>query len=167
MLSCYESDLLIMDNIEQSFVAIKPDAVQRGLTADIILRFEQKGLKLVALKMLRVTEALAHQHYAEHIGKDFFPSLVNFITSGPLIAMVWEGRDAIAVCRRVIGNTDPEKAEPGTIRFDFGQAPQRNVIHGCDSAESAKREIALYFKPEEVLTGWDRDIDKWIVPGIL
>jgi nucleoside-diphosphate kinase len=153
--------------LQQSFVALKPDAVQRGLTSDIIHRFEQKGLKLVALKMVKVDEALASQHYAEHIGKDFYPSLVNFITSGPVIAMVWEGRDAIAVCRRVIGNTDPEKAEPGTIRFDFGQAPQRNIIHGCDSPESALREIALYFKPEEILSGWSRDIDKWIVPGVL
>jgi nucleoside-diphosphate kinase len=153
--------------LQQSFVALKPDAVQRGLTSDIIHRFEQKGLKLVALKMVKVDEALASQHYAEHIGKDFYPSLVNFITSGPVIAMVWEGRDAIAVCRRVIGNTDPEKAEPGTIRFDFGQAPQRNIIHGCDSPESALREIALYFKPEEILSGWSRDIDKWIVPGTL
>lgn len=151
--------------LQQSFVALKPDAIQRGLTADIIHRFELKGLKLVALKMVKVDEALAAQHYAEHIGKDFYPSLVNFITSGPVIAMVWEGRDAIAVCRRVIGNTDPEKAEPGTIRFDFGQAPQRNIIHGCDSPESAVREIALYFKPEEILSGWNRDIDKWIVPG--
>jgi nucleoside-diphosphate kinase len=154
-------------NIEQSFVAIKPDAVQRGLTSELINRFEQKGLKLIGLKMVCVTNEMAHQHYAEHIGKDFFPGLLSFITSGPIIAMVWEGRDAVAVCRRVIGNTDPEKAEPGTIRFDFGQAPQRNVIHGCDSIESAAREIAIYFQPHEVYYGWERDIDKWIVPNLV
>jgi nucleoside-diphosphate kinase len=153
-------------HVEHSFVAIKPDAVQRGLTSEIIQRFEQKGLKLVALKMVRVSSEMAHQHYAEHIGKDFFPGLLSFITSGPIIAMVWEGRDAIAVCRRVIGNTDPEKAEPGTIRFDFGQTPQRNCVHGCDSLESAEREMAIYFEKSEVLKGWKRDIDKWIIPNI-
>jgi nucleoside-diphosphate kinase len=156
-----------MSQIEQSFVAIKPDAVQRGLSCEVIQRFERKGLKLIALKMIRVTEEMAYKHYEEHIGKDFFPSLVNFITAGPIIAMVWEGRDAIAVCRQVIGSTDPEKAAPGTIRFDFAQAPQRNIVHGCDSAESAKREMAIYFKPEEIISGWDREIDRWIVPGEL
>jgi nucleoside-diphosphate kinase len=149
--------------IERSFVAIKPDAVQRGLTGDIINRFERKGLKLVAMKMLMVTPEMAQEHYKEHIGKPFFPPLVDFITSSPVIAMVWEGQDAVAVCRRVNGATDPEKAEPGTIRFDYGQIPQRNIVHGSDSVESAERETAIFFKPEELCT-WKRSLNKWIVP---
>jgi nucleoside-diphosphate kinase len=155
---------MMMMSLERTFIAIKPDAVQRGLIGQIIGRFETKGLKLVALKLLKVTEALAEQHYGEHKGKPFYEPLVAFITSGPVVAMVWEGRDAVAVCRQLNGATDPEKATPGTIRFDFGQIAQRNIVHGSDSVESAEREIHLFFDDDEVLDHWDRTVDPWILP---
>jgi nucleoside-diphosphate kinase len=155
---------MMMMSLERTFIAIKPDAVQRGLIGQIIGRFETKGLKLVALKLLKVTEELAEQHYGEHKGKPFYEPLVSFITSGPIVAMVWEGRDAVTVCRQLNGATDPEKATPGTIRFDFGQISQRNIVHGSDSVESAEREIHLFFDDDEILDHWDRTVDPWILP---
>jgi nucleoside-diphosphate kinase len=153
----------MMMSLERTFIAIKPDAVQRGLIGEIITRFERKGLKLVALKLLRVTPELAEQHYGEHKGKPFYEPLVAFITASPIVAMVWEGRDAVKVGRQLNGATDPENAVPGTIRFDFGQMAQRNIVHGSDSVESAEREIHIFFDDDEILDHWERSVDPWIL----
>ena len=131
---------------ERTLVLVKPDGVERGLTGEILARIERKGLKLVAMDLRTVDRALAEQHYAEHIDKPFFGSLVEFITGGPLVAMVLEGERAIAAFRQLAGGTDPvEKAAPGSIRGDFALETQFNLVHGSDSAESAAREIALWF----------------------
>eukprot|EP01098_Paradermamoeba_levis_P001464 TRINITY_DN11745_c0_g1_i1.p1 TRINITY_DN11745_c0_g1~~TRINITY_DN11745_c0_g1_i1.p1 ORF type:complete len:152 (+),score=59.65 TRINITY_DN11745_c0_g1_i1:89-544(+) len=135
---------------ERSFIAVKPDGTQRRLVGEIISRFEKKGYTLVGLKLVHASQELAESHYAEHKGKGFFPKLVDFITSGPVIAMVWQGKGVVLTGRKLIGATDPLKSEPGTIRGDFGVEVGRNIIHGSDSVESANREIALWFKPEEV-----------------
>jgi nucleoside-diphosphate kinase len=137
--------------VSRTFVMVKPDGVRRGLAGTVIARFEQKGLKLVGLKLLAVTPELAAQHYAEHREKPFYPELVRFITSGPVVAMVWEGRDAVTVARTLMGATDPVKAAPGTIRGDFGLAITENIVHGSDSDESAEREIGLYFDASELV----------------
>jgi len=130
---------------------IKPDAVQRGLIGEIISRLEKKGLKIVAMKMINVSKELAEMHYAEHREKPFFQSLVDYITSAPVVAMVVEGRNAVKVVRTLVGATNPVEALPGTIRGDFGMDIGRNVIHASDSLESAEREISLFFKPEEIV----------------
>lgn len=135
---------------ERTFIAIKPDAVQRGLIGKIITRIEDKGFKITGLKMIQVTEELAAKHYAEHIGKPFYPDLVKFITSAPVVAMVVEGENAITAMRQLMGKTNPANAEAGSIRADFSQEMSYNSIHGSDSPESAEREIAIYFKPEEI-----------------
>lgn len=140
--------------MERTFIAIKPDAVKRGLIGEIIGRFEKKGYKLTGLKMLTPTREIAAKHYEEHFGKPFYPNLIKYITSGPIIAMVWEGRDVIAGSRKLMGCTVPDNAEVGTIRFDFAQTKEINVVHGSDSPESAEREIAIYFKPEEFSENW-------------
>lgn len=140
---------------------VKPDGVQRGLVGEILGRFERKGYKLVALKMLRIPRELAEQHYGEHRDKPFFAGLVSFITSGPVVAAVLEGRGVIAGVREMMGPTDPAKAPPGTIRGDFGLDVGRNVIHGSDGPESAAREIALFFAPGELLA-WPRALDAWL-----
>lgn len=147
--------------VEQTFLMIKPDGVQRGLIGEIIRRFERKGLKLVALKMFQLTDEQAETHYQEHKGKPFYPPLIEFITSGPVVAMVWEGDQAVELCRSMIGKTDPLQAAPGTIRSDYGIHTNRNIIHGSDSIESARREIALFFEPDELLQ-YDRSIQSWI-----
>lgn len=138
------------NNKERTFVAVKPDGVQRNLVGEIIQRFEDKGYKIVGLKMLQVTKELAAKHYEEHIGKPFYESLITYITSGPIVAMVLEGENVVAESRKLMGATNPSNAECGSIRADFAQSMERNVIHGSDGLESAKREIALYFKPEEL-----------------
>lgn len=131
---------------ERTLVLIKPDGVRRGLVGDIISRIERKGLTLAALELRQIDEDMAGRHYAEHQGKPFFPSLVEFITSGPLVAGVLEGPRAVAAFRQIAGGTDPvEKAAPGTIRADFALETQENLVHGSDSPESAEREIALWF----------------------
>lgn len=135
---------------ERTFVLLKPDAVQRALVGDLVGRFERRGLKLVALKMLRVTRSLAQTYYAEHGGKAFFEPLMSYITAGPVVAMVLEGDGAVAIVRKMMGKTNSAEAEPGTIRGDLALSIGRNVIHGSDSLESAKREIPLFFKPEEI-----------------
>ena len=147
--------------MERTYLMVKPDGVQRGLAGEIITRFEKKGFKIVALKMLRISRELAEKHYGEHLGKPFFESLVGFITSGPVVAMVVEGKDAVNAAREMMGATDPLKALPVTIRGAYGIDIGRNIIHGSDSKESAAREIALFFKEEEL---WDysREIDSWI-----
>jgi len=136
--------------MERSLVLIKPDAMQRGLTGTIIARLEREGLKLVALKMLHLDKALAQQHYAIHRDKPFFGGLVNYISSAPIIAAVFEGKKAVGVIRKAMGATDPAKAEAGTIRGDFGLDIERNTIHGSDSVETAEKEIKLFFNEDEI-----------------
>lgn len=139
---------------ERTFVAIKPDAVKRGLIGRILKRFENKGYKIIGLKMLQVTTELAEQHYAEHKGKSFYNRLITYITSGPIIAMVLQGDNTVLGVRKLMGSTLPTDAEVGTLRADFAQTMEFNVVHGSDSVESANREIALYFKPEELCADW-------------
>ncbi len=131
--------------MERTLILVKPDAFARGLTGEIIARFERKGLKIVALKYMTLDEATAKQHYAEHDGKPFFGELVEFITSGPIVAMVLEGEQAVAAARQVIGATNPVEAAPGSIRGDYAIAVGQNMVHGSDSPESAEREAALFF----------------------
>ena len=146
--------------MERTFLAIKPDGVQRKLIGDIIKRFETKGFALVGLKFMSVSRELAEQHYDVHKERPFFGGLVEFITSGPIIAMVWEGEGVVAAARKVIGATNPLTAEPGTIRGDFGVSIGRNLIHGSDAIETAQREIALWFKDEE-LVNWQPTLTTW------
>lgn len=145
----------MLHNEERTFVAIKPDGVKRGLIGRIISKIEDKGYKIVALKMLQVTDELAAKHYAEHIGKPFYDGLIKFITSGPIIAMVLQGENAISGVRKFMGKTNPDDAEVGSIRGDFAQVMRYNTIHGSDSKESAEREINLYFTPEEICDSWE------------
>ncbi len=147
--------------MQRSFIMIKPDAVQRGLAGEIIKRIENKGFRLLGLKMLQIDEVLAFKHYEEHRGKAFFEELLSFITSGPVIAMVWEGTEAINSMRLLMGSTNPAAAAPGTIRGDLAVSLDKNIIHGSDSPEAARREIALFFKEEEILD-YNRSLDKWI-----
>ena len=137
--------------MEKTFVMIKPDGVQRGIVGQVVQRFENKGLKLIAAKFMRIDEALAAKHYGEHIGKPFYEPLVKFITSGPVLAMVWEGTDSISIVRTTVGKTNPADAGPGTIRGDFGMTTGRNIIHASDSPASAEREINLFFNDKEIL----------------
>lgn len=137
--------------MEKTFAMIKPDAVQRGLVGTIISRYEAKGLRVAAMKIMQVTEDIAKQHYAEHVEKPFFPGLLSYITSGPVVALVLEGKNAVAEVRKLNGATNPLEAACGTIRGDFAQEVGRNVVHGSDSVASAEREIAIYFGSEEVL----------------
>ena len=146
---------------ERTFLMLKPDSVQRGIMGEIITRLERKGLKPVAMKFMSVPRELAEKHYAEHVGKPFYEKLVNFITSGPVLAMVWEGENAVSLCRTLMGKTNPQDSAPGTIRGDFGITMGRNVIHGSDSPESAAREIALWFDERE-LVDWNRSVDAWL-----
>jgi nucleoside-diphosphate kinase len=150
-----------LEHAERTLFLVKPDAMQRGLAGEIIARLERRGLKIVGMKLLRVTRELAERHYAEHVGKPFFPGLVEFITSAPVIAIAWEGKDAIKVVRATIGATNPVEADPGTVRADFGLDKGRNLVHASDGPESAARELALFFAPEELLS-WDRDVDRWV-----
>ncbi|HEY9654748.1 MAG TPA: nucleoside-diphosphate kinase [Crinalium sp.] len=139
--------------MERTFLAIKPDGVQRKLIGEIIRRFETKGFTLVGLKLMTVSRELAETHYGVHRERPFFAGLVDFITSGPVVAMVWEGEGVIASARKIIGATNPLNAEPGTIRGDFGVNVGRNLIHGSDAPETAQQEISLWFKEEE-LANW-------------
>jgi len=143
-------------------VAVKPDGVQRGLVGEVLTRFERRGLKLVGMKLLQVNAAMAEKHYGEHKGKPFYAGLVNFITSGPIVAMVWEGKDAVALARNVIGATNPSAAAPGSIRGDLAVEIGRNVVHGSDGPESAEREISIFFHDGELLKGWSRNVDAWV-----
>ncbi|SFF05050.1 nucleoside diphosphate kinase [Paenibacillus catalpae] len=147
--------------MERTFLMIKPDGVQRGLIGEIVSRFERKGLKLVAAKFMVVSRELAETHYAEHEGKPFYEPLLNFITAGPVFAMVWQGDNVIALTRAMIGKTDAVDALPGTIRSDFAVHTNLNLIHGSDSPESAAREIANFFTPEQ-LVEYEHTIQRWI-----
>ena len=147
--------------MERTYLMVKPDGVQRGLCGEIVSRFEKKGLKLVAMKLMVIPKEVAENHYGEHKGKPFFPSLISYITSGPVLAMVWEGEDAVSVCRNMMGKTNPKESAPGTIRGDYGIQVGMNIIHGSDSVESAEREISIFFRPEE-LVSYDKTIQSWI-----
>jgi len=146
---------------ERSFIMIKPDGVQRGLVGDIIKRFEQKGLKLVAMKFMWASEDLLKTHYADLAGRPFFGGLVKYMSTGPVVPMAWEGLNAVKTGRQMLGETDPAKSLPGTIRGDFCIEVGRNIIHGSDGVESAKKEIALWFKPEE-LVKWKSNEESWL-----
>jgi nucleoside-diphosphate kinase len=147
--------------MERTFLAVKPDGVQRQLVGEIIRRYETKGFKLVGLKLIHATRELAEKHYAVHKERPFFAGLVDFITSGPVVAMVWEGDGVVASARKIIGATNPLTAEPGTIRGDYGANIGRNIIHGSDAIETAQTEIALWFNPEE-LVEWTPSITSWV-----
>ncbi|CDF31010.1 nucleoside diphosphate kinase [Methanoculleus sp. CAG:1088] len=147
--------------MERTYLMVKPDGVQRGLVGEIMSRFEKKGLKLVAAKLMVIPKETAEKHYAEHKDKKFFPSLISYITSGPVFAMVWEGENAVQVCRNIMGKTNPQESAPGTIRGDYCMVTGVNIIHGSDSPESAAREIGIFFRPED-LVDYKRDSDKWI-----
>jgi len=148
--------------MERTFLMIKPDGVQRNLVGEIIQRFEAKGFTLVGLKMMQVSSELAEKHYAVHKERPFYPSLVDFITSPPVVAMVWQGEGVIASARKIIGATNPLNAEPGTIRGDFGISVGRNLIHGSDGPETAKDEVSLWFSDAE-LANWTPAITPWVV----
>jgi len=148
--------------LERTFIAIKPDGVQRGLVGEIIGRFEAKGFTLIGLKLLIASHELAEQHYDIHKERPFFKDLVSFITSGPLVAMVWEGDGVVASARRIIGAPNPLTAEPGTIRGDFAVSIGRNIIHGSDAIETAQREIGLWFTDAE-LANWESTMKPWLV----
>ncbi|MFM7788352.1 MAG: nucleoside-diphosphate kinase [Microcystis panniformis] len=148
--------------MERTFLMIKPDGVQRNLVGEIIQRFEAKGFTLVGLKMMQVSRELAEKHYAVHKERPFFPSLVDFITSSPVVAMVWQGEGVIASARKIIGATNPLNAEPGTIRGDFGISVGRNLIHGSDGPYTATDEVSLWFSDAE-LANWTPAITPWVV----
>jgi nucleoside-diphosphate kinase len=143
---------------------VKPDGVQRGLVGEVVKRFEAKGFKLVAIKVIRPTKEFAEKHYEDLNKRPFFPGLVKYFSSGPVVAMVWEGQDAIKTGRKLVGATDPKQAEPGTIRGDLCVQVGRNIIHGSDGPDSAQAEISLWFKPEEVCN-WDQTLSQWIAEG--
>lgn len=147
--------------MEKTYLMIKPDGVQRNLIGEIVSRFEKKGFQLVGAKLMTVSEELAQEHYAEHKERPFFGELVDFITSGPVFAMVWEGENVISTARTLVGATNPAESAPGTIRGDFGVTVAKNIIHGSDSQESAEREIGLWFKEEE-LTTYEKTTATWI-----
>lgn len=137
--------------MQRTLILLKPDAVQRRLVGEVVGRFERKGLRLVGLKLVQASRDLAEKHYAVHKGKPFYDSLLSFLTSGPTVALVLEGREAVAVCRNLMGMTDGAKAPPGTIRGDFGLSVQNNLVHGSDSPENAALEIGLWFQPSELV----------------
>jgi nucleoside-diphosphate kinase len=149
------------DFVEKSLVLVKPDGVQRGLVGEVISRLERRGLRLVAAKFIWASQELAEQHYAVHKGKNFYDGLIRYITSAPVMAMVWEGPRAIAAIRQTMGSTKPWEAAPGTVRHDFALEMGRNLTHASDSPENSEQEVALWFKPEELMS-WAREVDRWI-----
>ena len=147
--------------MERTLIILKPDAVQRGLIGEILQRLERRGLRLAALKFATIDRATAARHYAEHEGKPFYPGLIDYITSGPVVLAVIEGNSAIAIVRTTMGVTNPANAAPGTIRGDLAVETGRNLIHGSANADDATREVALFFRPEEIQS-WERSTDRWI-----
>jgi nucleoside-diphosphate kinase len=147
--------------LERTLVIIKPDAVQRGLIGEIVTRFERRGLRIAALKLIHIDEPLARRHYAIHEGKPFYEPLIHYITSSPVVVMVLEGSDAIEIVRRTMGATNPAEAAPGTIRADLGLEIGRNLVHGSDGPETAAFEVGIFFTEEEILS-YGRDADCWI-----
>ncbi len=150
--------------MERSLILLKPDCVQRRLTGQVITRFENKGLNIIAMKMIQITPELAKQHYAEHVEKPFYPGLEAFITGSPVVAMVLEGLEAISIVRKMLGATSGRKAEPGTIRGDFSNSRQMNLVHASDGPESAAREIEIYFDQSEICA-YDPTITPWLKAG--
>lgn len=151
-------------NVERTLVLIKPDAMQRGLAGEILSRLERRGLRIVAMRLFQMEEGLARRHYGEHEGKPFYEGLITYITACPIIAAIFEGNDAVDVVRKTMGATNPAAAEPGTVRGDLAVEMGRNLIHGSDSLESAKREIALFFREDDVHS-YSRDVDRWVFEG--
>ncbi len=147
--------------MERTLVLVKPDGVQRGLIGEILSRLEHRGLRLAGAKFMAVSQELAETHYAIHKGKPFYDGLIEYITSAPVMAMVWEGPNAIAAVRQTMGSTRPTEAAPGSVRHDFGLEVGRNLTHASDSVENGEKETALWFKAEE-LVKWQRDVDRWI-----
>lgn len=147
--------------MERTLVIIKPDAVQRGLIGEVITRFEQRGMRIAALKLIHIDEPLARRHYAIHEGKPFYEPLIRYITSCPVVVMALEGNDAIEIVRRTMGATNPAEAAPGTIRADLGLEIGRNLVHGSDGPETATFEVGLFFTEDEILS-YGRDVDRWI-----
>jgi len=162
MLEVFFSKFMFMENdVEQSFVMVKPDGVQRGLIGEIINRLERRGLKLVAARFMSVSKELAETHYEIHKGKPFYESLIEYILSAPVMAMVWEGPNAVEAIRQTMGSTKPTEAAPGSVRHDFGMEIGRNLTHASDSIENGIKEIALWFSKDEIVT-WSRAIDSWV-----
>lgn len=147
--------------MERTLILVKPDGVQRGLIGEIVGRFERRGLKLAGMKFIQMSRELAERHYAVHKGRPFYDDLVNYITSGPVVAMAWEGKEAIKAARNTIGATSPAEAAAGTIRGDLGMEIGRNLVHGSDSPENGQKEVNLFFGDEE-LVSWDRVTEEWI-----
>ncbi len=147
--------------MDHTLVLVKPDGVQRGLVGPVITRLEQRGLRLVAMKLMMISRELASQHYGVHEGKPFYDGLLDYITSGPVVVMVWEAAGAVAVVRKAMGATRPAEAEPGTIRGDYALEVGRNIVHGSDSQETAAFEIGLFFSDGE-LVEWGRSVDRWV-----
>ena len=147
--------------MERTLVLVKPDGVQRGLIGEVTSRLERRGLRLVAAKFMAVSRELAETHYAIHKGKPFYDGLIRYITSVPVMAMVWEGPNAVAAVRQTMGATRPSEAAPGSVRHDFALEVGRNLTHASDTVENGEQEVALWFKPEE-LVSWERSTDKWI-----
>ena len=147
--------------MERTLVLVKPDGVQRGLVGEVICRLERRGLRLVAAKFLQVTQEIAETHYAIHKGKPFYSGLIDYITSAPVMAMVWEGPNAVAAVRQTMGATRPTEAAPGSLRHDFGLEIGRNLTHASDTVENSEKEVSLWFKPIEIVE-WKRDTDRWI-----
>lgn len=150
-----------MQTRERTFLMVKPDGIQRGLVGNVISRMENKGLKLVAMKMMAVSKDLATRHYAEHEGKPFYEGLIDFITSAPVVAMIWEGDNAIEMTRTLVGATDPRKSAPGTMRGDLAVFTGKNIVHASDSSESAKREIGLFFVESEICA-YEQPHEGWL-----
>jgi len=147
--------------VEHTLVLVKPDGVQRGLIGEVISRLERRGLRLVAAKFMQVSKQLAETHYAVHQGKAFYAGLISYITSAPVMAMVWEGPNAVAAVRQTMGSTRPTEAAPGTLRHDFALEVGRNLTHASDEPANAEKEVALWFKPDE-LVAWQRAVDPWV-----
>ncbi|XP_076764563.1 nucleoside diphosphate kinase [Xylocopa sonorina] len=156
------SKLIMAENKERTFIMIKPDGVQRGLVGKIIQRFEEKGFKLVAMKMLWASEDLLKKHYSDLASRPFFPGLIKYMSSGPVVPMVWEGLNSVKTGRVMLGETNPKDSAPGTIRGDFCIQVGRNIIHGSDSVESANKEINLWFGEEKEVVDWECWAEKWI-----
>jgi nucleoside-diphosphate kinase len=147
--------------VERSLVLVKPDGVQRALVGEVISRLERRGLRLVAAKFMQVSRELAETHYAIHKGKPFYDGLIAYIISAPVMAMVWEGPNAVAAIRQTMGSTRPTEAAPGSLRHDFALEVGRNLTHASDTVENGEKEVALWFKPEE-LVDWKREVDRWV-----
>jgi len=147
--------------VERTLIIVKPDGVQRGLIGQVIHRFERRGLRIAAMKFMQITKDLAQRHYAVHKGKPFYEPLVNYITSGPVVVMVLEGKNAIQIARRTMGATNPAEADPGTIRADLAVEIGRNLVHGSDGPETADFEISIFFDESEIIA-WKRELDRWI-----